>query len=393
MTTHALATLKPPKQLKRVLAAHRVRVCLGIVTIRQALLSVGAVDAISPIVAALSESGYDVDAEVGGAFRQLDAEQVAGLTVDQQLALKAAIRVLVLYVACDSVTESAVAAAAPAAAAASMASAGEDMSEAYCEQLLLPVLDVAPRLEALYEFFCTPPVAKIPVLGEALSVLRGSSIAQHFVLARGKLALAVSDSICHNLEFGASKVWTVIAEQIVVVSLLQMLDKCMPVMARLGLVVQRDEGDPTSLMTVKSKDGRTLRPDGVLRDITGRVMLAKWEDNAGQLLVAINDLHMKNAAWTPLYYGDIAYLPCFAAAGMYLQFFAIPRGGVLTQQPHAISPVLDLSCAEERAHAVVMTIKFYQLLQAQRKLYPAYVLRAGTDLIARHPRGLFERAL
>ncbi|EFJ39624.1 hypothetical protein VOLCADRAFT_100741 [Volvox carteri f. nagariensis] len=64
------------------------------VTIRQALLSVGGEDAgsISPTVAALSDLGFDVDDEVGGAFRLLNAEQAAGLTVRQQLALKAAIQ-------------------------------------------------------------------------------------------------------------------------------------------------------------------------------------------------------------------------------------------------------------------------------------------------------------
>ncbi|EFJ46962.1 hypothetical protein VOLCADRAFT_92454 [Volvox carteri f. nagariensis] len=64
------------------------------VTIRQALLSVRGEDAgsISPTVAALSDLGFDVDAEVGDAFLLLNAEQAAGLTVRQQLALKAAIQ-------------------------------------------------------------------------------------------------------------------------------------------------------------------------------------------------------------------------------------------------------------------------------------------------------------
>ncbi|EFJ39511.1 hypothetical protein VOLCADRAFT_108613, partial [Volvox carteri f. nagariensis] len=66
------------------------------VTIRQALLSVKGEDAssISPIVAALSDLGFDVDAEVSSAFRLLNAEQAAGLNLRQQLALKAAIQVV-----------------------------------------------------------------------------------------------------------------------------------------------------------------------------------------------------------------------------------------------------------------------------------------------------------
>ncbi|EFJ52260.1 hypothetical protein VOLCADRAFT_87252 [Volvox carteri f. nagariensis] len=64
------------------------------VTIRQALLSVRGEDAMSiaPITVALSELGFQVDAEVGDAFCLLNAEQAAGLTVRQQLALKAAIQ-------------------------------------------------------------------------------------------------------------------------------------------------------------------------------------------------------------------------------------------------------------------------------------------------------------
>lgn len=44
---------------------------------------------------------------------------------------------------------------------------------------------------------------------------------------------------------------------------------------QLGLVVERDKPDSTSLMTITSLTGRSLRPDGVLRGRDGARMLAK----------------------------------------------------------------------------------------------------------------------
>ncbi len=57
-------------------------------------------------------------------------------------------------------------------------------------------------------------------------------------------------------------------------------------------------------MTVKSRNGSSLRPDGVLRDGDGRRLLAIWEDKASGLDDAVDDLHQKTEAWTRLYYGE-----------------------------------------------------------------------------------------
>ena len=64
------------------------------VTIREALLSVVGESAasIQPIVEALAELGFDEHEQVGTAFSLLEADQAAGLTVRQQLTLKAAIQ-------------------------------------------------------------------------------------------------------------------------------------------------------------------------------------------------------------------------------------------------------------------------------------------------------------
>ena len=68
--------------------------------------------------------------------------------------------------------------------------------------------------------------------------------------------------------------------------------------------MERDQQDSSSLMTVKSCGGTSLRPDGALRARSGRRMLAKWEDKAASMEKAVEDLRKKTAAWTPLYYGE-----------------------------------------------------------------------------------------
>ena len=59
--------------------------------------------------------------------------------------------------------------------------------------------------------------------------------------------------------------------------------------------------------------------------------------------------------------------------------------------PRAVSPRYNLANAADRARAVVATIKFYQLLCAQRARYPADVLPAGAVALA-HAHG-FTREL
>ena len=68
--------------------------------------------------------------------------------------------------------------------------------------------------------------------------------------------------------------------------------------------MERDKQDTTSLMTIKSMGGTSLRPDGVLRTSSGRRLLVKWEDKAASMEAAVEDLRKKTAAWTPLYYGE-----------------------------------------------------------------------------------------
>ncbi|PNW84306.1 hypothetical protein CHLRE_04g229050v5 [Chlamydomonas reinhardtii] len=76
------------------------------VTIREALLSVVGESAasIQPIVEALAELGFDEHEQVGTAFSLLEADQAAGLTVRQQLTLKAAIQAVAVDLGARSAT-------------------------------------------------------------------------------------------------------------------------------------------------------------------------------------------------------------------------------------------------------------------------------------------------
>ena len=52
------------------------------------------------------------------------------------------------------------------------------------------------------------------------------------------------------------------------------------------------------------------------------------------------------------------YLPCFAAAGTNVQFFAIPRGS--PHVPVAITPIVSMANPMERAHLVLYCVKVWR---------------------------------
>ncbi|KXZ46145.1 hypothetical protein GPECTOR_46g214 [Gonium pectorale] len=270
---------------------------------------------------------------------------------------------------------------------------GVDNSTTFAEQLLMRPLDTPPALDDLKAFLTEPPAAQVPMLGYAMASL-DAGVQRYFTAAIGKLATTVAFAVTGDIVFNRnSEMFTLIAEETVVVSPLKALDSALPPAKRLGMVVERNQGESTSIMTVKSDTGSSLRSDGILRDTYGVRLLAKWEDTAENLQDAVEDLRKKTAAWTPLYYGDIEYLPSFATANDKLQFYAITasNGGVLAPRP--VSPVYHLTAVNDRAWAVLTAIKFYQLLLAQRARYPKNVLAAGRDLTAEHSSAGFKRVL
>jgi hypothetical protein len=149
-----------------------------------------------------------------------------------------------------------------------------DPSLQRCRQLLLPKLSAPPKLEELRAFLVAPPSAPIPVTSDGMGLISGLDIAHNFVLSTGKLARAISTSLCFDLGFLSSESFTVIAEHLAIVNVLLALDQAMGEEG-LNMSVERNEGDSASLMTLKSPSGRCLRPDGVIRGSDGVRMLAK----------------------------------------------------------------------------------------------------------------------
>ena len=217
-----------------------------------------------------------------------------------------------------------------------------------------------------------------------------SNVSQHFQPAFGSLSVTLSKIVLDTPELGGEP-FTAIAVHNNVIAVLTKLDRLLPPASRIGLKIQRDEADSDSLMTLKSAKGDSLRPDGQLRHSDQLRLLSKWEEkgSAHPLKDAVEDLQKKTAVWSPLYYGNLSYLVCFAAAGAHFQFYVIQRGG---SYPIKIGPVFNMLLADDRAWLILAAVNLYRLLAAISASLPGYVLPAGKDLVLKHPQG-YQRIL
>lgn len=96
------------------------------------------------------------------------------------------------------------------------------------------------------------------------------------------------------------------------------------------------------------------------------------------VVVGTQDLKVKTAAWSKLFYGSLDYLPCYAATGQHLQLVAIERGA--PPQPIAVSPSFDMCSLAGRAQIVLASFNLYRLLSAVSIQLPAYLLPVGMDI-------------
>ncbi len=185
---------------------------------------------------------------------------------------------------------------------------------------------------------------------------------------------------------------TLLAVHNIVIKVLKKLDELLSPFSRIALYCRRDGADSDALMTLISAGGDRLRSNGQLRKSDGIGLLAKWEEKGtGHLLWdAKEDLQRKTAVWSPLYYGDLSYLVCFAAAGAYFQFCAIQRG--CTSYTTEIGPEFNMTLVNDRAWLVLATVNLYRVLAAVNASLPRYVLPAGKDLVCNHPQG-YQRVM
>ena len=218
---------------------------------------------------------------------------------------------------------------------------------------------------------------KLPLLRHAYARVQASSprVLHHFQVAEGALSCLVSLAVTQTPTWG-SEPCTAQAVSDIIIKLLQMLDNLLPPSQRIGLMSLRDQADSDSLMTLQSSNGKSLRPDGQLRSKDGMRLLCKWEEKGVDhpLSDAVEDLCTKTAVWTPLYYGKLEYLLCFAAAGSGFQFHAIERGSISALP---ISPVFDMNHISDRADMVVAAVNLYRLLVKVDEELPRHVLPAG----------------
>ena len=147
------------------------------------------------------------------------------------------------------------------------------------------------------------------------------------------------------------------------------LDLLAPPMAKVSMKKQRDSADNSSGMTAPSTAAKPLRPDLQLRSSDFQRLLFKGEDKFDLLADAKEDLTRKMAAtWSPLLYGDLPYLLCYAAAGENFQIFAISRHDTGTGVP--ISRVYDMTRLDDRVLMLRLAVQLHRLLQLVNQSCP-----------------------
>ncbi|CAL8463705.1 g3239 [Coccomyxa elongata] len=180
---------------------------------------------------------------------------------------------------------------------------------------------------------------------------------------------------------------------VVLIGTLLALGRALPQSQRLYVDLQREKADSNFKMVSKAESGHSLPPDLVLREASTWRLLFKGEERGVDhyLKDAVADLTRKTARSSEYYNCGLDYLLSYAAAGRFLQFFALLGGSVIT--PVEISPVYDLTLPDDWASLVLVTINLYTLLAAVQRSLPCYVLPAGWEMLSREdPRG-FKRAL
>ena len=252
-----------------------------------------------------------------------------------------------------------------------------------------PSLPQPPDISQLQSVLFSHLAVKLPIDPSVLARLM-SNVSPHFQPARGSLSRCISTAVENTPELGGKR-FTAIAVHNIVIAVLNKLDELLPPASRIGLKIEREEAESDSLMTLKSAMGDSLRPDGQLRHSDQIRLLAKWEENgAGHpLRDAVQDLQRKTAVWSPLYYGHLDYLVCFAAAGALFQFYVIQRGCSYAIE---IGPEFNMTLADDRAWLILAAVNLYRLLAAISASLPRYVLPAGKDLVLKHPYG-YQRTL
>ena len=267
-----------------------------------------------------------------------------------------------------------------------------DASTDICARLLQPMLTALPAILDLRGMLSAPLPVRLPVfdwlytqfIRDALLVPAAAHLEPESLSHAQALSARLSGCLLWDWVPGNEQ-HTMLAVEALLISPLMSIDKFAPRGAKLSLVKQRDTSDSSSGMTSLSTKGQPQRPDLQLRSSDGMRLLFKGEDKVEDLAKAVKDLCNKMApVWSPLLYGTLPYLLCYAAAGSKVQLYAMPRDN--SHALVAISDVFDMSQIGDRVSLLCVAVQLHRLLQAVNACLPDYVLPMDRDLVHIHKR-------
>ncbi|DBB06276.1 TPA: hypothetical protein ACH3X1_011852 [Trebouxia sp. C0004] len=263
----------------------------------------------------------------------------------------------------------------------------EDTSEMQCEAMLQPTLPALPlSADQLEAILFAQPFHAMPVQQDVFQSFGSSPVKQMFVVDDGSavtLARIISTQLTFRLLLGGEPDTAYNVNSSLITPLFH-LDNLANNSCQ-GFLPVRDKGDPDSTMTLLSGKSASLRPDGIIRSTDGRRLLMKWEEKADVLADAVEDLKVKTAQWSKLYYGQLPYLLTFAAAKTHIQFYIIERGNVA--QPKAVGPKILLETMSGRAKALLAAVNLHRILRTVENYLPQEVLPVDKLQVSCNPQG------
>eukprot|EP00195_Chlamydomonas_chlamydogama_P008854 CAMPEP_0202897964 /NCGR_PEP_ID=MMETSP1392-20130828/6586_1 /ASSEMBLY_ACC=CAM_ASM_000868 /TAXON_ID=225041 /ORGANISM="Chlamydomonas chlamydogama, Strain SAG 11-48b" /LENGTH=514 /DNA_ID=CAMNT_0049583743 /DNA_START=11 /DNA_END=1555 /DNA_ORIENTATION=- len=142
------------------------------------------------------------------------------------------------------------------------------------------------------------------------------------------------------------------------------------------LVSSRDKSDSSSA-TVSMK-----RPDLSIHMGSALVLKGEEKEDMTELADAEHELLSKfSRKWSPVYFGGMPYILCFAVGGSLLQWCALTRDGQLI---HLHDSPMRLDCWQGRVWALVASIHCFRAVLSMRKVLPVSVLRLHKKVEREH---------